>query len=364
VTRRILHIVPSRDPNGTTKQVELLADGLPRGEFETQIVSLKNGKGAQKERQQSGAGELSAGQRLRIDPHALWKLRQIVGRARPDIVHTWTFAANTYGRLAAMTVGGLRIVASERHLDRWKSGLELSIDRRLALRTNCIVVNSTAVRDFCLARGLHPAKLRYISSGVPAREPSSENRGQLLSELGLPRNARLIAYTGPLIREMRLKELIWATDQLKAVGVSAHLLLIGDGPQRQALERYRFLNRVDDRVHFLGWRTDVPRLLGHIDVVLQPGAHVGQSYAILEAMAAAIPVVAADAPGNRELVAHGVNGYLVPLRERAGFARWTLPLLEDAALAKQLGEAGRQWVLENHRLDAMLAEYANLYRSL
>ena len=161
---------------------------------------------------------------------------------------------------------------------------------------------------------------------------------------GCRTNAKLIAYLGPLVRQKRLKELVWATDQLKAVGVPAHLLLIGDGPQRQALARYRFLNRIDDRVHFLGWRSDVARLLSQVEVVWQPSAHEGHSYAILEAMAAAIPVVAADATGNRELISHGENGYLVPLKERAGFARWTLPLLEDSALATKLGAAGRQRV--------------------
>ncbi len=195
-------------------------------------------------------------------------------------------------------------------------------------------------------------------------EPKSVDRGQLLDELRLPHDAKLIAYLGPLTLEKRLKELIWAADQLKAVGVPAHLLMIGDGPRRQPLERYRRLNRVDDRVHFLGWRTDVPRLLSQVDVVWHAGAQDGQSSAILEAMAAGIPVVAADAPGNRELVAHGVNGYLVPLKERAGFARWTLPLLEDAALANRIGEAGRQRVLEGHRLEDMLSAYASLYRSL
>ena len=187
---------------------------------------------------------------------------------------------------------------------------------------------------------------------------------RLLDELGLPHNSKLIAFLGPLVHQKRLKELVWATDQLKAVGVPAHFLVIGDGPQRQALQRYRALNQVDDRVHFLGWRTDVPRLLEHIDIVWQPGALEGHSYAILEALAARIPVVVADAPGNCELVTHGLNGYVVPVNERAGFARWTLPLLENAALAKQMGEAGRERVLRCHRVENMLAEFANLYRSL
>jgi glycosyltransferase involved in cell wall biosynthesis len=364
VTKRILHIVPSLEPRGTTKQVKLLVEGLPRDEFELRIVTLSRTSSDACGIQQGGIKPISIGCRGQFDPRAFWKLRQLIRRLRPDIIHTWTFAANTYGRLAAIAAGGARIVASERHLDVWKSGLELAVDRRLACRSQCIVVNSAAVRDFYVARGLPPAKIRLIPSGVSPAEPELVDRGQLLDELRLPHDAKLIAYLGPLTWEKRLKELIWATDQLKAVGVPAHLLLIGDGPRRQPLERYRRFNRVDDRVHFLGWRTDVPQLLSQVDVIWHAGARDGQSSAILEAMAAGIPVVAADAPGNRELIAHGVNGYLVPLKERAGFARWTLPLLEDAALANRIGEAGRQRVLQGHRLEGMLSAYANLYRSL
>src|SRR5262249_4656723 len=152
-------------------------------------------------------------------------------------------------------------------------------------------------------------------------------------------------------------ELIWAIDQLKAVGVPAHLLVIGEGPMRQALERYRWLNRVDDRVHFLGARQDVGRLLPHCEVLWQAGVYQGQSHAMLEAMASSIPVVATESPGNRELVIHGRTGYLAPLGERAGFAHWTLPILEEPGLATELGAAARQKVHMLHQPDAMLESY-------
>jgi glycosyltransferase involved in cell wall biosynthesis len=132
---------------------------------------------------------------------------------------------------------------------------------------------------------------------------------------------------------------------------------------RGRLERYRAQNRIEDRVHFLGQRSDVAELVAHADVVWQAAAHEGQSSAILEAMAAGKPVVAADAAGNRELVINGETGYLVPLSERAGFARWTLPLLEDPQLAHRLGVAGQQQALHNHNPNVIAQKYADLYRS-
>ncbi|MGH9646332.1 MAG: glycosyltransferase, partial [Bryobacteraceae bacterium] len=152
--------------------------------------------------------------------------------------------------------------------------------------------------------------------------------------------------------------------QLKAVGTKACLLIIGEGPLRNRLERYARLNRVEDRVRFLGFRADISRLLSQVDVVWQAEAREGQSNAILEAMSAGIPVVAADVAENRKLVVAGETGYLAPVSERAGFARCTLPLLEDAELAAKLGAEGRRRVQESHRVERMVAAYAELYESI
>jgi glycosyltransferase involved in cell wall biosynthesis len=142
------------------------------------------------------------------------------------------------------------------------------------------------------------------------------------------------------------------------------LLIVGDGPLRTRLERFRRQNRIDDRVHFLGPLGDVREYLGHADALWQAGAHEGQSSAILEAMAYGVPVVAADAAGNRELITNGETGYLVPVNERAGFARWTLPLLEDAELARRMRETARHRAEREHRIDDIAARYAELYRGL
>ena len=165
-------------------------------------------------------------------------------------------------------------------------------------------------------------------------------------------------------KQKRLKELIWGIDQLKAVGTNAHLLLIGEGRLRPNLERYAWLNRIDDRIHFLGFRQDVQSLLSQADVLWQAAGSERLSNAILEAMVAGIPVVAADTGGNRELVVDAETGYLVPINERAGFARCTLPLLENPELAARLGEAGRNRVQQLHRTEDMLARYADLYQAL
>lgn len=361
---RILHIVGSASVDGTTKHLAHLAAALPGSEFASSFVALDGTKNDSDDLSSVGIESIVIGRHTVIDPFAFCRLRAHIRKLRPDIVHTWQFEAGMYGRIAARSLGVRRLVASQRSIPAGRTDLAWMSERRLSRKTDRTVVNSEAVRSYFIARRFPPSKLICIPNAVPPAEPARLSRPDFLAQLGLPADAKLILCLGPLVKEKRLKELIWATDQLKAVAVPAHWLVVGDGPLRTRLERFRGQNRIGDRVHFLGHQSDVREFLGHADVLWQAGAHEGQSSAILEAMVAGVPVVAADAAGNRELIANGETGYLVPVNERAGFARWTLPLLEDGALARRMGDAGRRRAERQHRIEEMAARYAELYRGL
>ena len=110
----------------------------------------------------------------------------------------------------------------------------------------------------------------------------------------------------------------------------------------------------------------MPRLLPHFDVLWSTSAYEGQSNAIMEAMAAGVPVVATDIPGTRDLVVHGQTGYLVPVGEpcRAAVAKHSNHLLDDPDLAGRFGQAARQRMLDEFSVEKMVGRYADLYRSL
>ena len=183
----------------------------------------------------------------------------------------------------------------------------------------------------------------------------------MLAELCLPEQSRLVGLLGPLRLQKRVKDAIWAADLLKVIRDDVHLLVFGDGPHRDRLHRFRDQVVIADKVHFLGPRSDVPRWLPHFDVFWSTSAYEGQSNAIMEAMAAGVPVVASDIPGNRDLVVSGVTGYLVQVGHRAGFARWTNQLLDDAALRQRLGEAGRERIGREFGVEQMVSRYVTLY---
>ena len=360
--RRILQIISTLDRAGTEKQMGLLARGLPGDEFDVHVCALSRGGPLAEELVAAGLQVTTIGMRWQIDPQAYWRLRRHVARLQPDLIHTWLGAADAYGNRAARACGVRWLVAARQYVDPWKGWTELAVDRYLARRSSVVVANSPSVRDFYVHHGLPAEKFRVISGGVPSAEPSGTTRRQLLAELGLPQRSRLIAVVGRLRPRKRIKDAIWAADLLKVIRDDVHLLIIGDGPHRDRLYRFRDQVVIRDKVHFLGHRSDVPRMMPHFDVLWSTSGCEGQSGAIMEAMAAGVPVVATDIPGTRDLVVPGKTGYLVPPGDRAAVARHTNRLLDDAGLARQLGEAGRRRMPSEFSVEKMIRRHAELYR--
>lgn len=365
MTTRILQIIPTLDRCGAEKQLCLLARDLPKNQFDVHVCALTRGGPLQDTLSSAGIPLTIIGKKWKIDPFAYRRLVKLIRELEPDIVHTWIFAANAYGRQAAIAAGVKHIVAGERCVDSWKRWHEFAIDRRLARRTDRIVTNSTGVKAFYVHHGLPADKFSVIPNGVDATSPPPLlSRAEFLREFGLPGDARVIGCVNRLWPQKRVKDLIWSSDLLKVVRDDTHLLVIGDGPQRWRLEQYTEQIECLDRVHFVGQRADVASLLPHFECLWLGSQYEGQSNAIMEAMSAGIPVVATDIPGNRDLVVHDQTGYLVPIGDRAAIASWTKVLLEDRDLATRLGQAGHQRMRDEFTVERMVQRYVDLYTQI
>lgn len=362
---RVLQVIPTLVRGGAEKQLTLLATGLPREQFDVHVAVLTHDGPYHANLREGKIPVQLINKRWKVDPGAYARLRRVIGELQPDIVHTWIFAANAYGRQAARAAGVRCVLAGERCIDRWKTWRELAIDRYLARHTSRLLTNSSGVREFYVEQGLPNEKFEIIPNGIgPFNAPDPIERRALLEELGLPEDALLVGAVGRLWPQKRYKDLIWAAELLKAIRDDVHLLIIGDGPQRDRLVRYAEQVTVHDRVHFLGARNDVPRLLQHFDCMWLGSGYEGQSNSLMEAMSAAIPVVATDIAGNRDLVVHGESGFLVAVGDAAGFASQTNVLLEDRSLAQQVGQAAQQRMLQEFSIEQMVSRHAALYEQL
>jgi len=367
---RLLHIIPTLDRGGAEKQLALLAAGLPRDEFDVHVCCLTRSGPWEAELQSANVPVHVIGKRRKVDPAAHLRLKRFIRELRPDIVHTWLFAANAYGRKAALSAGVKHIVAGERCVDRWKRWPHFAVDRWLARRTEKIITNSAGVRDFYAAHGIAAEKFAVIANGgpiplLPGDDERERLRISIVEELNLPRETKLIAAVGRLWPQKNYKHLMWAMCLLKEIRRDFHLLVFGEGPHRWRLERYgRQVQILGEHVTLLGERDDVPRLLPAMRCFVNASAYEGQSNSLMEAMAAGLPVVATDIPGNRDLVVPDETGYLVAPGDRADLARWVNVLLDDDERAARFGNAGRQRMRDHFSVEQMVARHVDLYRRL
>lgn len=362
MSKCILHITSTLDRADDAGQLCLLAAGLPRDEFDVHVCALARGGPLAADLQRAGVPCSVIGKRWTVDPWAILRLKEHIARLRPDVIHAWTSAAGVYAQAVGRVCGAPRLVVTQRPISSWTTRIERAVDRALVGRAYCAVVNGESVRDDCVRYGFPGERIRVIPYGVaPAERPASTRR-QALESLGLPEGARLIAWIGRLSLQNRVKDAIWSTDLLKVIRDDAHLLLIGGGPRRDVLRTFRDQVRIRDKVHFLGERGDVPQLLPHCDLLWSTSECGGEPGAILEAMAAGLPVVATDIPAARECVVANATGYLVPVGDRAEFAKYTERLLNDATLAGQMGAAGRDRAAAEFSVQKMVDRHADLYR--
>ncbi len=360
----VLQLIPTLDRSGAEKQMVLLASGLPRDRFRVEVAALTRLGPLEGELRASSVPVTLIGKRAKVDPLALLRLKRWMSARRFDVVQTWIFAANTYGRVAARWAGVPIVITAEMAVDLWKGRKDLAIDRRLARWCDRVVGNSHAVVDFYRKAGIPDDRLAMIPSGIGPKEPPSDDPAATRAELGVPVDAPLALFAGRLAHQKGVDDLLAALDLLQHVQPNLHTWIVGDGPLREQLEATTEAFQMTHRVRFLGHRDDVPRLLAAADLLVLPSLYEGLPNVVLEAMRFRKPVVATAAPGTTEVVADGETGLLVPVRDRPALAQAIRRVAADPELAKRLGEAGRARVDAEFRAETMIERFATLYETL
>jgi glycosyltransferase involved in cell wall biosynthesis len=290
----VLQLIPTLDRSGAEKQMVLLAAGLPRDRFRVEVAALTRLGPLEAELRHAGIPVTLIGKRLKADPLALWRLARFMAARRFDVVQTWIFAANVYGRLAARRAKVPIIITAEMAVDLWKGRGQFALDRKLAAWTDRVVGNSRAVADFYREQvGLPAEKLVVIPSGIGDEEPPPVDPAGLRAELGIAAEAPIVLFAGRLAAQKAVDDLVKAADLLQHLRPDLVWLIAGDGPDRDDLQDMARAFELGRRVRFLGHREDVPRLLALADLLVLPSRYEGLPNVVLEAMRFCKPVVAA-----------------------------------------------------------------------
>ena len=224
---------------------------------------------------------------------------------------------------------------------------------------------SSDLRHYMTLEGFAARRVRVIHNGVdPGLPPTRADRDAARRACGLTARTPVIGAVGRLDPVKDLDTLVRAFATLRHAHPALRLLVVGDGPERAGLEERASALGVGSAVSFLGYRADARQILPALDVYVNSSLHEGVSLTILEAMAAAVPVVATSVGGTPEVVADDETGVLVPSRSPVALASAVSHLLVNPDRRAQLGRAGRSRVERLFSLDAMTARYLDVYRGL
>lgn len=312
---------------------------------------------------------------------ALLKMRRVIHRTRPTIVHAHTPKGGLLGILAAALspvpirvyqMRGLPLMTArgiKRSLLYWTEWITCRL-------SDVVLCNSHSMRRYAIEEGIcRASKIKVLlggsGNGVDAEERfnparlAPDVRATTRASLGIPLSAVVIGFVGRIVREKGIVELGVAWRLLREEYPEAHLLIVGPFETGDPIPAEEVAGlHADSRVHLTGMDWNTPPLYSAMDIVALPTYREGFPNVPLEAAAMGLPVVATSVPGCVEAVGHGVTGLLIPPRDSAALAAALRSYLDAPDMRVQHGRAGRERVLHEFRQEELWGAIFEEYRRL
>ncbi len=361
---RVMFLITSMPVGGAETLGVRLIRRLDRSRFLPELCCLK-------ERGPLGevlSGEVPTHARLLRHKYDLWVLPRLVRlmhRRRVDAVVTVGAGDKMFwGRLAAR-MAEVPVVASALHSTGWPDGVG-RLNRMLTPITDAFIAVAAEHGRYLSEAERFPArKVFVIPNGIDTdRFAPLPDSHRMREALGIEPSAPVVGIVAALRPEKNHRLFLEAAAQVRGKLPQARFLVVGDGPERPALERYAAALGVAEAVQFLGTRDDVPAVVSTFDLFALTSDNEANPVSILEAMAMAKPVVATRVGSVSENVLDGRTGYLVPPRDASEMARRWLDLLHHPLQAHSFGATGRQHVLAHGSLATMVAGYEQLIEQI
>ncbi|MHB8910440.1 MAG: glycosyltransferase family 4 protein [Syntrophales bacterium] len=386
---KVIHVITRFDKGGSAENTFLTVCGLDKSRYDVLLIkgSSPPGDSTDPEVKAAQANIDSAREdRVRVitihhllrnlqpvsDLIAFFALLRIIGRERPEIVHTHTSKAGILGRWAAWVCRVPVIVHTPHGHVFWGyfgpalTRLFILLEKWTARITDAIIMLTPQEREDHLRLRIAPAgKFSVIHSGIDlkpfltGRSPATEAK----RVLDIPPAMTVIGTVGRLTAVKGQEVLIRAASELIRRGDDLFLFLLGEGELRRDLEGLTFLLGIADHVRFFGWRPDVAQVMSACDIFCLPSINEGMGKVLVEAMAMGKPIVASDIGGIRDIVLHGENGLLVPVGDIAAWTEAIGSLCRDPERRRRMGDAGRR-IAPRYSSEEMIKMIDQLYGKL
>lgn len=296
---------------------------------------------------------------IRLLMAGLWRLWKLLRQGKFEVVETFTHDSNLLGLPFAWLAGVPARVATHRGeiegFSGWLSRLhKWLINVGIA---DALIAVSEKMRQNSIADGVNAKKIHVILSGIEPLDTKTVNRADARKDLGIGENDLFLLTVGRLTYQKAHEVFVEAMAEVVQEFPNAQAAICGDGPLRPQLESQIKELGLTQKVMLLGLQNDVARLLAAADIFVLPSRWEGLPRALLEAMAAGLPVIATRVDGTQELIDDEVTGLLAPAEDSHGLAESILRLATDAGIRNEIARSAQSFVMKKHTLDRMCQKY-------
>ena len=353
-------LVTDLERGGTPLRLARLARGLRAAGVDVYMGCLAPPGPVAEELESAGIPTFACHAEDARDVLALARLSQIARRLRPDLIHATLLHANVAARLIGV-VQRIPVIASTATIEQerpWHRALE----RATAGIERAHLVNSHTLADHVVRVFGVPCRRVHIVPASLDPWPVRIDRAAARAALAIPEHEFVVAWVGRLDPVKRLELVIGCAEILASA--ASRFLLIGDGPDRPRVEHLLRRSSARDRLHLLGWRSDVPAILSAADAFLFPSLTEGMPNAVLEAMACGVPVLASDIPVHRELAGDEQRVLLVSGDDARDFAAALLRLRDEPGRRATLADRAATWARAHLDPHATVQAVMRIYREV
>jgi len=361
----VLHLIGTLGIGGMEQQLVSLAPRFDSERFRIIVCTVRPKHALAKVLAGSHVEVTTINFRMRYLFFGLWRLHRLVKQEKVDILHMHNPALPA--RIFGMCVRGPIVVTTDHGQGYWKKPWHYALERYAIKRTALRIAVSKDVAEILKAREFVPEeKLLIMPNAVEAERfrLGETERANTRAELGLTEEMTAIATIARLVKEKALHVLIAAFAELAGRVPQARLLVVGDGPLKADLESYSVDLGIADRVLFTGARLDIPNVLAAVDIFALSSQNEGLPVSLLEAMAAAKPIVATKVGGIPEAVTNREEGLLVAPDDPKALADALYEVISQPDLASRLGRQAAEKVATNYSAAAAARNLEEVYCSL
>ncbi len=352
----ILQVINSLDCGGLEKLTLNLAKGL-KTQGHNVVICCLEGLGNLHKGDLGGIEVAALNKKDGLDVILPFRLAGLMRKEKIEIIHSHNPGPLIYGTIAGK-IAGVPVIINTRH-----GRAPRQINRFIWEMNDCIVsISNDAKTELVKINKINPEKVTVIHNGIDLKEFNStyQSYPEEKKKIGLEASF-VIGTVSRLSPEKDQTTLIKAFAKVAAVETTAKLVFVGDGPSKNVLQALAKSLGLEDRVIFLGFRSDISVIMRSFDIFVLSSLMEGISLSLLEAMALSRPVVVTDVGGNPEVVKNNETGILALPQNPDNLAEGIISLAKNRDMANKFGEAGRKWVEQEFDIDKMVARYLSLY---